>query len=293
MIGETQYSISPKYQPDGVSSKEKAIKLDNLALNSEPQFFEWEINRGDRTKMYTEISLTKIESSGKKYLQAIIRDITERKKTEAQIRQLSSELLKAQEKERQKISKHLHDSVMQTLTASKLNFDVYKMEPVKQKNRLNLGIEFLNNASNELKVIYTNLYPSILTDFGFEKTIIWYIKNYLEIIDIEAEFEFNVSKKLKHDFEVNLFRIFQEIFSNIIKHSKAKCIRIIIEQRKNSSLNIKVWDDGIGISKDKMNNYKKGFGLREIRQRVLDFNGKIDINSEVNKGTTFNIKFTV
>ncbi len=92
IIGNTPYAFSTPFQPDGRPSREKALEKINLAITQGPQLFEWVHCRLDKTPFYAEVSLNKLELGGKTILQAIVRDITERKTAEEQIKKLNEEL---------------------------------------------------------------------------------------------------------------------------------------------------------------------------------------------------------
>lgn len=205
-------------------------------------------------------------------------------KNKERINQLSMALINSQENERQRIARELHDSVVQTILASKINFQEYQKNPEKGNNHFNMGLQFLSMASKELREISTNLYPSILSDIGLEAAIRWYTKNYLELNGINTQIIFNLQEKIYHELKINFYRIIQELFSNIIKHSEADfvTVEIFIE---NNNIILKVGDNGVGFNYNKLTQEKKGLGLLNIHQRTESLGGEMRIASDSSKGT--------
>lgn len=222
----------------------------------------------------------------------ILKEITEKKKLEKKIVSLHSQLLKLQETERQKIARELHDSVGQTILAAKLSFQAYHQDPSRQKERFNVGLALIDQASEELREIYTNLYPSSLRELGLESAIRGFIKNFQDIGSFKIQTEIKIRKKLEHEIEINIYRVVQEIFTNIIKHAEAKEISIhLVEKTKTISLRIK--DNGRGFNAEETLKTAAGFGLQNIKRRIEDMDGSLKLTSAPYQGTLFEIEVPV
>lgn len=217
-------------------------------------------------------------------IQAASRDITQRKKAEVEIQELIKYIINLQELERQRIAKDLHDSVSQTLSAAVLNLKSYIKSPEKHGEQLNLGLQFLENASVEIREIYTDLYPSILAHMGLVATIRWYARNHLEMNGIGTELALQENMRLPHDIEVNLYRIFQEVLSNIVRHSGASKVGIALTH-ESGAIRLAVENDGRGFDVEKSAASGKGFGLLNIRHRVNNMKGSLSIDSDPVAGT--------
>ncbi|MCR9142850.1 MAG: sensor histidine kinase [bacterium] len=222
----------------------------------------------------------------------ILKDISRIKKLEEKVVRLHSRLLHLQERERQVVARELHDGVGQTILAAKLNFTSYEKNPEQFEDRFQVGLDLIDRASQELRDLYTRLYPSVLNDLGLEAAIRWYSKVFLEIKNIDVELEIQLGLKIPRPVETHLFRIVQELFTNIVKHSGAERVRLQLEDREADVLLI-VKDDGRGFSPDAVRLNLRGFGLDNIRRRIDDLDGTLRITAEPGEGTCFEITVPV
>lgn len=219
----------------------------------------------------------------------ILRDITETRLLQQRVANLSAALLQLQETERQRIAKDLHDSVGQLILAAKINLISYKNDPGKFAGQFEAALDIIDRASQELREIYTNLYPSTLRDLGLVTTIRWYARNILEVRGLQVDLKLRLKHGLGHDAEVNLFRIIQETFSNIVKHSHAKRVQVILSDARNV-LRLTIKDNGRGFVQNKPGG---GFGLENIRQRIKHLGGQVVIETSPGAGTMYTITLPV
>lgn len=207
-----------------------------------------------------------------------------------QIRQQMRTTITAQDDERQRLSKELHDGLGQMLVAAS-----YKLQSVDCSSSLK-AIEHINDSKfmvdqiiDEMRRISNNLMPGVLREFGLEMAVKSLIREASEISEISFNLNIeNVKSDLKPDIQIYLFRIIQEATNNIIRHSKAKSASIKIMQ-ESEHLFISISDDGIGFN---MNDgeYKGGNGLRNMRERIAILGGSIQIESSEDTGTGITIK---
>jgi len=218
----------------------------------------------------------------------VINDITEIKNAEEEIKQLNLNIIKLQEEERKRVAENLHDSVGQTILAAKLNIDTYKQDPEYFADQLDVGLSFIIQASRELREIYMNLYPTVLNDLGFEMAIRWLVQNTLEKMNIKTEIISKMKKQLPHNVEVALYRIIQEIISNILKHASASRVYLSLTGNEDKFV-LLVKDDGKGFNPGEKKEKISGYGLANIKNRVSGLNGKIFIEPNYPHGTVISI----
>lgn len=196
----------------------------------------------------------------------------------------------ARQQEKKRIALELHDGVMNKLTSTRLNLSVlsFKRDAVTVEHCLP-HIEEIKTIENEIRNLTHNLnQKTTLGDNSYEKLLTDLILelNQISTVDFALTIDPAVNWENYTDIQkMNLYRILQESCQNIIKHSEAQKANIsfFINGKK---LYLTVADDGIGIPPS---NPKKGIGLKNIKYRVKALNGKLNINSQVNQGTSLSI----
>ena len=247
---------------------------------------EFRVNRRDGSTFFVEASSTTVlkhneEVAGR---MASFVDISEQKETERENRHLTWMMYRSQEMERERIARDLHDSTAQTIHAAKINFLAYKKNPAHYNEKFDVGIQFLDTVSKELREICDDLYPSLLKDHGLEKTVQWLLKNYLEVKGIQIETKIRLTEHLTPDLEVHLYRIIKELVSNISRHARATKVNLLLEVAGDRII-LEVSDNGIGFESDKKD-IRRGFGIENIRRRVHDSDGTFKIEKLEAGGTT-------
>jgi PAS domain S-box-containing protein len=228
-----------------------------------------------------------------------LRNITERKQAEARIRNLSQQLLKAQENERQMISRELHDRVAQDLSTLKIGLDtLYHNEPTVSPEVQGKILEFsaiIQNSIRTVRDLSYDLRLSGLDDMGLIPALSMYCEEFAEKSGLEVDFRATGLSALKLDFdtEMNLYRLIQEGLNNIRKHAAASRATVrLVGAYPNIILRIE--DDGKGFNVEeraRTADSEKRMGLRSMAERVSLMQGEMTIEAQPLKGTRIIIKF--
>lgn len=200
-------------------------------------------------------------------------------------------VIDAEENERKRIGSDLHDGVGQLFSAVKMNlsglFDRINFESNNEKFLAEKTLALVDESCKEVRIISHKMMPNALLRSGIASDI----KSFIEKLDeqnLKVNFEASgFSDQLEHNEEVILYKVIQELVSNIIKHAKATELTINLINDKGS-IKALVKDNGFGFDLSKMNSFE-GIGLKNIKTRVDYLKGKIDFNSAPNKGTEVNI----
>ena len=214
------------------------------------------------------------------------------KDREKQVRRLSIELVKVQEDERKRFARELHDGLSQVLTTLKINTDLasknFQSNPSEAERHLREALNLADEAQNEAKQLAYDLRPAILDDFGLKAAIAVLVTNFERRTGISTEF-ISPIPDIRFDslFETSVYRIVQELLTNVAKHAIASRISIQLLIR-HDTLVLEVTDNGRGLVLGTAAANAKGgthFGLRNIRERIEFFGGVFRTESFENRGT--------
>jgi len=226
-----------------------------------------------------------------------VRDIHREKQAEELIRKLTQSLINSQENERQKISRELHESVAQNLTATKSACEMlleYKSVTPGVRRQVQEISESLQSTLMLVRNLSYDLRPPGLEKLGLIRTFDQYCKDFTRDNRIHVEFRsVGIDElKLNYDTKLNLYRIAQESLNNIRKQADAKHVRIkLISSLPHLILRIE--DDGIGFDeKEDLSGLssEKRIGLQNLQERVALLNGEMEVDSGPSKGTKILIK---
>lgn len=230
------------------------------------------------------------------YLSGNLQGVFEQLEDMQQRQFMGIKIIKAQEEERQRVSKEIHDGPAQTMANIVLKAELcdklLDIDEEKAKKELQLLKEIVRDSLKDIRKIIYDLMPMSLDDLGLVPTIQRLVLNFRN--ETKANIDFIVSEKsqIKESIiQLTIFRIIQEALNNIKKHAEADSVLIKLDIGM-SKIYLKIIDDGIGFNvheKVDSTDDKNGFGLYSIRERVDLLNGNLDIQSEKRKGTRISV----
>jgi PAS domain S-box-containing protein len=223
----------------------------------------------------------------------IMADIMDRKQIEEERAELLRRLVTAQEEERRRLSRELHDQMGQSIAALMLGlkslgdsgqFQTFQNDQLRQLR------ELTNQLARDVHHLASSLRPTALDDLGLHTALSNYVEEWADRTNITADFHSNglIKQRLDQQVETTVYRIVQEALTNVLKHAKAQNVSIIVEHRGNRLMAI-VEDDGCGFEADAMLNKpasERGLGLLGMRERVSLVGGSLEIESTPGTGTT-------
>lgn len=217
-----------------------------------------------------------------------INDITEKKRTEEK---LVFAMINAEERERSRVAKELHDGVSPVLSATKLYLQslINATEETK-KNEISIKIfDAMNESIRSISEISNKLSPHVLTNFGLATAIQSFIDKVKDTCRLSFDYSYNIKKKINPQIETNLYRVAVELINNTIKYGQAKNIFINIKE-KNNYIDFYFEHDGKGFDLEKVKKDGRGMGLHNLNNRIKVLNGQIQYITSPDAGVKVIIK---
>jgi signal transduction histidine kinase len=217
------------------------------------------------------------------------------------LRQVSLRLVNAQEEERQRISRELHDELGQALTALKINLDVARRAlpaeaPMKLRRSLDeatsLAVQTLETARN----LSLELRPTMLDDLGLVSALRWEIDRYEQRMGQEVCFEADLAgQALRPEMEITLYRIIIEALTNVARHARASHVNVHL-RLENRQVLAGVEDDGVGFDAASWFGSpaeRHSMGLVSMRERAGLLGGQFEVNSQPGRGTQVHVRLPI
>lgn len=294
-------------------SKEQQT-IEDLIYKNKKTGWQGEVKatKKDNSTIWLEMSIIPYSASeDKSELLIIASEITERKAAQIEIERLtkesfeekmsqqkiiSSKIIENQEKEQNRIAKDVHDGIGQMLTGLKFNLESINVDDLaKTKAKIEHLKTLTSNIIKGVRTATFNLTPPELSDHGVVPAIAKLTKELARLTGKEIVFfnKTDFNERLDSLVEINIYRITQEAINNAIKYAASSHILVVLSH-SSTILSIVIDDDGKGFEPSKVKKVKNGdggMGMTFMKERIKYINGRMFLNSELNKGTrvTFNI----
>lgn len=257
---------------------------------------------------HLEISLRRLQNTAQKaeklvsqmgvvfnYLGGGLKDLNLKINELQKTQEMALGIIRAQEEERKRVAREIHDGPAQSMAnivmRAEFCLKLLDMEPEKVRDELIALQHLVRSSLTDVRKIIFDLRPMVLDDLGLEPAIKRYLSNYNEQYGLQINYLFfGLQRRLDSTVEVALFRIIQEMVTNIRKHARAKNAVVKIELLRKK-INIYVKDDGIGFDPDLVMSDKdgEGYGLIGMRERIQLLRGEMNIVSAPGQGAAISV----
>ena len=305
-------SVAVFYPQDAVAAGEPQRALDIAARDGRWEGEGWRV-RKDGSKFWVNAIIARVKNEHGDLLgfTKITRDTTQRnlarqalenevtvrraaqqelQKSETSLRQLSLHLLRAQDDERRRIGRDLHDSLGQTLSVLMMKLESLESaaklkDAADVRKELRQCAELVEEGTKEVRTISYLLHPPMLEEIGLQAAMPWYLDGFSERSDIKTSIEISDDfGRVSGDVEMALFRVLQESLTNIHKHSGSPTADVRLF-RENDSAVLEVADRGKGMPTGILQDFQQistaafGVGLRGMSERMRQLGGTLEIRS--------------
>ena len=252
---------------------------------------------GDDQPLELEARGAALDLDGEPHVLAMLTDQSELHQAMLRHAQLSRKVLMAQEEERARVSRDLHDELGQILTALRLEISWLRKKACASVAAPEVGqacdsaVEMVEKAAEELRHICKGLRPPLLDDLGLEPALRLLVEDFEERSGLDIGFKSHMDDGVQAvPSEVGLctYRILQESLNNITRHAAARHVNIIISD-SGEELVLSVYDDGSGFDPS-TRDARKGSGIAGMRERAYLVNGSLHLRTEPHQGTRVTLR---
>jgi PAS domain S-box-containing protein len=226
------------------------------------------------TEFPVELTVTRIALPGPPMFTGYLRDITDRKRVEAELLASRARLVEIADSERRRIQRNLHDGAQQRITAVLLNLGRLRQAPLEHAELIDLAIDELSASLSEIRELARGLHPSVLSERGLVKA--------LEALAVRAsiptELHADIRSGLPEQVEAAAYYVVAEGLANTHKHAGAERVEILMRTHVGA-LVVEVLDDGVGGADE------EGSGLRGLADRIEALGGRLALESPPGGGT--------
>ncbi|AQQ08359.1 Oxygen sensor histidine kinase NreB [Sedimentisphaera cyanobacteriorum] len=219
------------------------------------------------------------------------------RKSKSELQDLNARLINSNESQRRYLAREMHDEFTQRLAVAAI--EINKLEKMLAENSSPAIIDKITavktdilELSEDIRKLSRHIHPSLLDDLGLVAAVRSEVSLVKEKRDLDIEV---IDKGSFEDIDSNkalaVFRIVQEALRNVVRHSKAECVDVLLE-RKEASIEVSVEDDGIGFEID-LRKTKESLGLISMKERARLAGGELNINSKPGSGTVINLEIPV
>lgn len=304
LVGFTRDQILGKTFRDFVAPEHVKEVRKNLCrkLDEESETtYEIDVITRDDRRVPVEVSSRLVYENGLLVgVQGTVRDISERKRAQEARQSYSHRLIEAQETERQRIARELHDQLGQVLTALKLNMHSLqdKCSDREAWPHIEENVKIIDEALEQVRNLAVDLRPLLLDDLGLVTALRWYVERQAQRTHIRAEFINELPDadvRFSYELETACFRIAQEALTNVVRHSHADKVSLRL-LRNGTNLILLITDDGVGFDVRALRNPAAAaatLGLRGMEERAYAVGGRIEIESAKDTGTRVRVQLPI
>lgn len=292
------------YPPEAGERGVPQLSLNAAATEGRHEEEGWRV-RKDGSRFWANIVLAGLrsEEGGLRGFSLVMRDVTERKLAEQQLREsreqlhaLSSHLLSVREEERAAVAREIHDEFGQALTGLKMDLAwlTARLPPGQQatQNKAKDMSKLIDSTVQSVRRIAMKLRPSLLDDLGILAALEWYAHDFQARTGIQCKLTSRVQDlELDRERATTVFRIFQESLTNVARHANATRVTAKLNVLGGDVV-LEIRDNGRGITDRELAN-PKSFGLLGMRERAYLAGGEVQLKGHQGKGTTISVRIPV